>query len=243
MKKNRKALTRISVPTKPLPPLPQELCDMIMDDLSDDIRSLCACGLVCRAWAFSSRRTLFRSVRLTLNNLDKMRIAEFFKLLNRRSSFMREPIRRVEFGLRRSGSSYFKYPIPYSRNLAAVTHLIVGEVELTDDLLLSLSRTFAAIVSLEIKNTSVQNLSNFVSFLSSFTSLEELSIHDVTAMASSVEAPPTQPQQAVLSRKLRSFTTTGTCKQLDALFSAGLPVPAENKTLQGIYGIKNTRSQ
>lgn len=199
---------------------------MIIGFLSKDLPSLCAAGLVCRAWAVSSRRTMFRSVLLTLNNLDKMRIAQFFKLLDRRRSFMRGHIRSVEFGLR-SGSHYFKYPFPYSPNLATVTHLTVGRVDLIDDLLLSLSRTFTTIISLKINDTVVERLSNFVSFLTSFTSLEELTIHNVRTWSSWAEGF-ILPAQAVLSKKLRfiSASTRGSFELFNIMFSVGLPVPA-----------------
>ncbi|KAI0332589.1 hypothetical protein GY45DRAFT_1320789 [Cubamyces sp. BRFM 1775] len=44
--------------------LPPELCDQAIDYLWDDIESLRACSLTCKAWLPSSRFHLFRNVRL-----------------------------------------------------------------------------------------------------------------------------------------------------------------------------------
>lgn len=51
------------MPSTAAPRLPQELVDCIIDQLHGDIRTLKLCSLVCKAWASSSARQLFRSFR------------------------------------------------------------------------------------------------------------------------------------------------------------------------------------
>ncbi|EKM60512.1 uncharacterized protein PHACADRAFT_179767 [Phanerochaete carnosa HHB-10118-sp] len=52
---------QMAVQREPLK-LPQELVDIIINDLQDDMPTLCCCTLVSREWVFSARRHLFRHV-------------------------------------------------------------------------------------------------------------------------------------------------------------------------------------
>ncbi|KAJ7318098.1 hypothetical protein DFH08DRAFT_400003 [Mycena albidolilacea] len=48
--------------------IPQELAEEILDHLADDLPSLGACSLVCRAWVFPSRSRLFKTCYLDGHN-------------------------------------------------------------------------------------------------------------------------------------------------------------------------------
>lgn len=60
--------------------VPQELVDMVIDNLWDDVDSLTQCSLVCRAWVPSIHLHLFRSITLPLNKKEK--VVELSNVLN-----------------------------------------------------------------------------------------------------------------------------------------------------------------
>lgn len=63
--------------------VPQELVDMVIDNLWDDVDSLAQCSLVCRAWVPSTHLHLFRSITLPLNEKEKIvELSNVFKFAN-----------------------------------------------------------------------------------------------------------------------------------------------------------------
>ncbi|KZT73972.1 hypothetical protein DAEQUDRAFT_808129 [Daedalea quercina L-15889] len=51
------------------PKLPLELCELVIDDCHDDLRTLRACCVTCHAWVGRSRKHLFRRTRLPIAKL------------------------------------------------------------------------------------------------------------------------------------------------------------------------------
>ena len=53
------------------PRVPQELVDQVLDHLADDTATLQSCSLVAKSWIYPSRRHLFNSIFLTVNDITK----------------------------------------------------------------------------------------------------------------------------------------------------------------------------
>lgn len=193
------------------PRLAQELCNEIIHHLHEDKSLLAACGLVCRAWAISSRRGLFHSV---VFEPGTQKATEFQQCLEHPSSVIASSIRHVE--LRgQLGTTFLAETVLKLPNVAHVNHLTVSNhgVIIPDTLHL-LRQNFAHITALNVSGIRVESLQHFVLFACGFEFLETLSIHAVVWPARSEETTGL-PAIVVLPPNLRSLRIDGKSQLLD----------------------------
>lgn len=239
-----------------MPRIPQEICDKIIDCLSDDSKSLRACGLVCRGWVFSSRRNLFRSVSLVYGKYN--RICKFFEILDDPSSLVRDSIRHmqvvilplsIELGARlrihraTSSDGFERLVQPLlNRVMATVTHLDLDcHMVPTDDFLHGLHRVFPSVVSFSLLGCKSRDLASMVSLVCTFPSLKELTVHyrvedGETEYSRWFAEPPVFPAHVVPSSKIRNLQVFNSYEFFNALFMAGFRGPAtDTLNLFGLY--------
>lgn len=196
-----------------LPQLPQELCEAVIDNLSDHQPSLAACGLVCRAWTFPTRRKLFHLVEVQCGS---PKAARFFDILTSPGSCIQFAVCNVIL----DGSSSDRPAddiVHFIDSMDAVTCLTVYAFkELTPHCLHSLSLAFPDIISFSMVTENIE-LSNFLLFVSGLKFLEELYVYKMAWGVRTLDIYP-----AVLPQKLRTLFLCGSSQLLASLLPTGL---------------------
>jgi hypothetical protein len=147
--------------------LPQELCEVILDHLSDDLDTLISCSLVCTAWAAVTRRLIFRDAVLVTRTWDRFR------------DFVQPHARRL-----RINAGDFPTGLP-DLVLNDVTFLSLCGDFVSPPFARLLPRMLPCIVVLEI-NTVLDVLESDAILFSSFPCLEVLHLGPSTSLSGSI---------------------------------------------------------
>ncbi|CDO70005.1 hypothetical protein BN946_scf184354.g7 [Trametes cinnabarina] len=162
--------------------LPPELCDYTIDYLWDDIESLRACSLACRAWLPSSRFHLFRNVRL--RHADDV---ERFRALLSSAPGIVHCVRKLSFsadyngatpeGSPREDDAWVNGVAELLPMLSHVTALGIARVRwhaLSDETRAAFAGLFKGVRQLFLFEVSFDASRDVIAFLSGFPALEEL---------------------------------------------------------------------
>lgn len=160
--------------------LPAELIDQVIDHLHDDVSSLRACSLTCRAWVPSARFHLFHDVVLTPE-----RAVNFMALLETRphiSHFVRSLfIKGNPFQLYRK-SYHFDAVIPaISSKLTRLKALRIECVTLAQQgiVMSALIQNLSTLRSLSISSVTFNRFRDFAAFIIAHPLLERLELGQI----------------------------------------------------------------
>lgn len=159
---------------KPLPELPQELTDLIIDNLHSDLIALRACTLTCHSWLHRSRRHLH----------SRVRIGEYFVDLSRYSApHIAQYVRELELYMVISGHTCQRVTTePLWQMISrfpCVNTLTIRDLELprlSPKKMAILRGLCKQLRSLTLINVEFQGADQFISFIESCEQLTHLNI-------------------------------------------------------------------
>ncbi|CAL1715677.1 unnamed protein product [Somion occarium] len=159
----------------PPPPLPQELIDLIIDFLHDDRLTLARCMLVCHRWLDRSRLHLFRDAYVTVP------ASEPFAMEQQEPEFKAHNLEAFIAFLERDASMSLRLAVHYLliRGLYPRSNCILPLQRVSA--VLNLLPRLRSLSLLGVRLSSDVSFRNSLSTLSTFHSLDRLSMSDVTA--------------------------------------------------------------
>ncbi|KDQ55252.1 hypothetical protein JAAARDRAFT_208943 [Jaapia argillacea MUCL 33604] len=177
-----------------MPPLPQELIDIIIDNLDDDLEALCACSLTCQAWLPSSRKHLFDT--LSLDHLDSCHLPYTFS------------ITLFSCKTRLGGLT------PYFKNITQLRLVRTVWNELTQDTKSVIYTEFPSVKALTLLDCQFSSFEELLALVSAYPLLRDLSVECLTLGDREDEEPEASEHlRKALTREssLTSLAVDATC--------------------------------
>ncbi|KAF8055243.1 hypothetical protein FPV67DRAFT_872953 [Lyophyllum atratum] len=142
----------------PIPTLPQELVDVIIDHLRDDRTALATCSVMCKAWLSRSRSHLMADFSISPYDLiiDAVDIASIFSPYTRNLLL-----------------NFYAYSLPHEIDLfPSITSLYIMRSEINQGMQYRLSAAFTLITHLELRNTRFAAFDVLANLLCSFPRIQ-----------------------------------------------------------------------
>ncbi|KAK0471404.1 hypothetical protein IW261DRAFT_898291 [Armillaria novae-zelandiae] len=205
-------------------PLPQELTDMIIDELEEDVTSLLACSLACRSFLSPSRRRIFSGI--AFDNADDIR---GFHAICTESPEISYCVKRLHLQkIPNWSATADEHFVPIMKTLVNLECLSLENISFRDLSMEVMTKTCSyRLKTLALEDLTVDNTQELCSFLRGCHHLQTLSISG-NLILSGDQPPPSlrgddNPSTVPSLRHLTVTCTPGSRRLLNTLLTYSTP--------------------